>query len=111
MQEYTLVFAPQAQEDLENAVAWLSGKAPGKVSEWIACLKEEVDTLKTMPERCPLAPENGLWGNEELRQLLFLRYPSKYRVIFTIHKNTVRILNIRHGSRRYLHEEHDGEPS
>lgn len=105
MREYTLVFAPQAQEDLENVVEWLSAKAPEKVSEWIASLRADIDTLRTMPERCPYAPENGLWGNEELRQLLFLRYPSKYRVIFTVHKDTVRILHIRHGSRRYLHEE------
>lgn len=45
------------------------------------------------------------WGNEELRQLLFQKYPSHHRVIFTIHENTVRILNIRHSVRRYLHEE------
>ena len=45
------------------------------------------------------------WGNEELRQLLFQKYPSQHRVIFTIHENTVRILNIRHSVRRYLHEE------
>lgn len=29
------------------------------------------------PERCPYAPENGLWGNEVLRQLLFHGYSSK----------------------------------
>jgi len=105
MQEYTLVFAPQAEEDLENIVVWLSEEVPEKVSEWIAFLRADIDTLRMMPERCGYAPENGLWGNEELRQLLFLRYPSQYRAIFTVYKDTVRILHIRHGSRRYLHEE------
>ncbi len=33
------------------------------------------------------------------------RYPSKYRVIFSIRDQTVRVLNIRHGARRLLHED------
>jgi len=105
MRKYTIVFAPSAKEDLENAVAWLGEQAPEKMPEWLASLRADIETLKAMPERCPYAPENGLWGNEELRQLLFRRYPSKYRVVFTVCKNTVRILNIRHGARRFLHEE------
>ena len=105
MKEYVIVFAPTAKEDLENVVAWLDENAPEKVAEWLASLRVEIDTLKTMPERCAYAPENGLWGNEELRQLLFQQYPSKYRVIYTMQKNKVQILNIRHGARRFLHEE------
>jgi toxin ParE1/3/4 len=105
MREYKVVFAPTAQEDLEHVVAWLNEQAPEKTSEWMMSLRADIDTLQLMPERCPLAPENGLWGEEELRQLLFQQYPSQYRVIFTIHENTVRILNVRHSARRYLHEE------
>ncbi len=86
-------------------VAWLDERAPEKVPEWILSLKAEIESLRTFPQRCPLAPENGLWGKEELRQLLFQEYPSNHRIIFTIHERTIRILNIRHGARRYLHEE------
>ena len=58
-----------------------------------------------MPERCPLAPENGRWEpNLKLRQLLFDNYPSIYRIIFTVSKDAVNILQVRHGSRRYLFE-------
>ena len=105
MPEYTVVFAPTAKEDLESVVAWLNEQAPEKVAEWVISLRSDIDSLQLMPERCPYAPENGLWGVEELRQLLFQQYPSQYRVIFTIHESTVRILNVRHSSRRYLHEE------
>ncbi len=76
-----------------------------KISEWLKSLRMDIDTLKILPERCPYAPENGLWGDEELRQLLFQRYPSKYRVIFTLSELTVRVLHIRHGAKRYLYEE------
>lgn len=105
MQEYEIVFAPSAQEDLENIASWLSENAPHKLEEWLLAMRADVETLTLLPERCPLAPENGLWGNEELRQHLFQDYPSKYRVIFTIEGEQVRILNIRHGARRFLHEE------
>ncbi len=103
--EYEIVFAPTAYEDLQAALQGLGENAPEKVGEWYAAIKASMQTLSHLPERCPYAPENGLWGEEELRQLLFQDYPSKYRIIFTVGKNSVRILNIRHGARRLLHEE------
>ena len=105
MRKYDIVFAPSAFEDLTVILEWLSREASEKVPEWYAAIKAHIQTLDHLPERCPYAPENGLWGSEELRQLLFQDYPSKYRIIFTVTKSSVRILNIRHGARRYLHEE------
>jgi len=104
VEEHSIVFAPTARQDLESILSWLEENAPEKVVEWIASLKSDIDTLRIMPERCPYAPENGLWGNEVLRQLIFQKYPSKYRIIFTVHADSVRILNIRHGARRFLYE-------
>jgi len=103
--EYEIVFAPTAREDLEEILQWLDQEAPEKVSEWYAAIKVTIQSLSRMPDRCPLAPENGLWGDEELRQLLFQNYPSKYRILFHVSGSTVQILNIRHGARRFLHEE------
>ncbi len=105
MEEYEIVFAPTAHEDLLEVLQWLEEKAPEKVSEWYGAIKTAIQSLSQMPERCPKAPENGLWGEEELRQLLFQAYPSKYRIIFHVCDRSVHILNIRHGARRYLHEE------
>jgi len=106
-QKYRIVLAPVAEEDVGSAVEYLEEQAPEKCREWLASLRKALESLEVRPERCPLAPENGLWGTEVLHQLLFDRYPSKYRVIFTIDEATteVRILNIRHGARRYLHED------
>ncbi|MFT5105835.1 MAG: plasmid stabilization system protein ParE [Verrucomicrobiales bacterium] len=105
MQKYGIVFAPTAAEDLDKILAWLTEEAPEKVEEWFAALKEDINSLSQMPERCPLAPENGMWGDEVIRQFLFQQYPSKYRILFTINGESVRILNVRHGARRFLHEE------
>ena len=105
MKEYQIVFSPTALEDLDSTLAWLADEAPEKVAEWYQSIKTHIDTLKHLPEAHPLAAENGLWGTEELRQLLFQGYPSKYRVIYTLKDDTVQILSIRHGARRFLHEE------
>ena len=104
MREYEIVFAPNAYEDLDEILEWLSRDAPEKVPEWYAAIKAHIQTLSQLPERCPHAPENGLWGKDELRQLLFQNYTSKYRIIFTVSSSSVLILNIRHGARRYLHD-------
>ena len=105
MEHYEIVFAPTAYEDLECALKWLSENVPEKVAEWYAAIKSTIQTLSTFPERCPYAPENGLWGDEVLRQLFFHDYPSKYRIIFTVRRDSVQILNIRHGARKFMHEE------
>lgn len=102
---YEIVFAPTAVEDLTVILEWLDAEAPHKLKEWYASIKEQIATLDQLPARCPLAPENELWGEETIRQLLFLGYPSKYRILFTIKGQHVQILNIRHGARQWLHEE------
>lgn len=109
MSEYRIEIDPRAVEDIENATEWLLEQAPHKVSAWLEDLETTIATLKTMPHRRSHAPENGRWEADiELRQLLFDAYPSKYRIIFTIiEDDTVRVLQVRHGSRLFMHESED----
>ena len=106
MIRYRIEIDPRATEDIDQVLVWLGEQAPHKVEEWFDSLVLEIHSLETMPERCPLAPENGRWESElEVRQLLFDRYPSIYRILFTVIDQTVRVLQVRHGSRRYLFED------
>jgi plasmid stabilization system protein ParE len=96
---------PSAYLDIESAADWIAeNAAPEKAVEWLEALHECIDTLKSFPERCPRAKESGKWGPEELRQLLFQAYPSKYRILFHVSGDTVHVLQVRHGSRRWMHE-------
>lgn len=54
-----------------------------------------------------LAPENGKWGPEKLRQLLFQDYPSKYRILFPMDGDRVHVIQVRHDARRWFHEGED----
>lgn len=105
MRGHRIVFAPTAEEDLDGNLTWLSTEAPERVEKWFTDLRAKIMTLEHMPALCRFAPENGLHGTEPIRQLLFTGYPSKYRILFTVDGDEVRILNIRHGARRYLHQE------
>lgn len=56
----------------------------------------------TMPNRCPLAPENAKFS-QEIRQLIYGSGRNAYRILFTVldqqNPLVVRILHIRHVSR------------
>jgi plasmid stabilization system protein ParE len=52
--------------------------------------------LERFPRRCPLAAESG--AELEIRQLVY----GAYRALFTIAKDTVYVLHIRHGARQTL---------
>jgi plasmid stabilization system protein ParE len=98
--------AEQADYDLDVILEWLLAQEAGDAGlRWFRKLKESIDSLAEMPERCMLAPENAEFPFE-VRQLLYGHKPHQYRVLFTIEAETVVVLHIRHGRRRRLGEPH-----
>ena len=59
----------------------------------------EFQSLRTMPDRCPVYRQFS-GPSVAVRRLLHGRYPHIYKVYFTVESNTVSILHIRHGARR-----------
>ena len=82
--------------------------SPTKASQWYSGLLQAIESLTQMPKRCPLARENEYFS-QEIRQLLYGRGRSSYRLLFTIlegqNVSTVRILHIRHASQQPVGEE------
>ena len=62
MEDYPVIIDESAREDIGSVVDWLAEFAPHKIGEWLDNLEEDLSSLSRMPERCPLAPENGKWG-------------------------------------------------
>ena len=60
-----------------------------------------METLTRQPTRCPRAIESGKFP-EELRELLYGKRRSKYRIIFTIRDDEVVVLYVHHGARNEL---------
>ncbi len=92
MKSYKVEFLPSAKQDLLTSFLWgvnVWGKT--KAGRWLneinsICKKR----LKHFPESCPIAPESKEF-DLTLRQLLI----DRYRLIFTIQENTVKILYVR----------------
>lgn len=60
---------PEAEEEAERLYRWLISKAPLHGQEWFNSLVTAINSLRTNPRRCPLAPENSYF-EEEILQLL-----------------------------------------
>lgn len=93
--KYHVQLSSRADRDVELALRWFDDQHATAVgNRWLAQLTAKLDTLETMPRRCPLAAEAaGL--NLELRELLFGRRRAKYRILFIIDEEFVHILHIR----------------
>ena len=103
---YTIIIESSADRELDEAYRWIAeNNSPENAMLWYFDILEAIKTLENFPERCALAPENQFF-REEIRQLLY----GKYRILFEIDDEAVRILHVRHGSREYLRpDEKDDE--
>jgi plasmid stabilization system protein ParE len=96
----------QADYDLDLILERLLARQAGDAGvRWFRKLKDAINSLAEMPERCMVAPENSEFSFE-VRQLLYGPKPHQYRVLFTVEADTVVVLHIRHGRRRRLDEPH-----
>ena len=98
---FRLVVQRLGIEDLREAHAWASQRAPLTADRWLHRFRESLRTLEHDPQRCPLARENGK-VDVEVREFLFGKRPWVFRVIFTIEGSTVHVLRIRRAQRRPL---------
>lgn len=107
--KYRIDISSVAEAELDRSFLSLSQlTSPTKAIEWYGGLLEAIESLATMPNRCPLARENKYFS-QDIRQLLYGRGRTAYRIVFTILEteeiSSVRILHIRHSSQQAIGEE------
>ena len=90
----------RAQADIAAIYDWLLSQQAGAAGErWFVALREATASLAALPQRCPISPESTD-APVEVWQLLFGRKPHVYRILFTVERDVVHILPVRHGRRR-----------
>ena len=104
--KYRIEITSVAEEEADSAFLGRSQVAsPENAKEWYEGLLRAIESLSSMPYRCPLARENKYFS-KEIRQLIYGRGRNSYRIIFTIVESpevsTVRILHIRHAAQQTL---------
>ena len=93
---YRVIIESRAYDDLDKAYERAARHAPQTAYRWLNRFEEALATLSNSPERCLLAPENEL-VNPEIRQFIFGKGRARYRALFTIEEESVRVLHIRWG--------------
>jgi plasmid stabilization system protein ParE len=100
---YGLVLTARARADiLRNAEWWAENHSPDQALAWFDSIYEQLEGLRRMPERFPLAPENGS-VEVEIREIpLGIGSRPSYRAVFTIKPLEVHVLTVRRASQDAL---------
>lgn len=92
--KYKIHLTRNAQNDLEHIFFYIASDSINNAEKFILELEGKIYTLDTLPERCPLIPENMFFGTN-YRHLIH----QKYRVIYKIDNDCIYILRVVHGSK------------
>jgi len=95
MKRFQVIIMPEALRNIDDIFHYIAADNPKAASKITHEFRTRIRSLATMPRRHPLAPENGILGPEEIRNLTH----GKYRIIYAIYDKTVTILEIRHTAR------------
>jgi plasmid stabilization system protein ParE len=96
---YGLVLTARARADiLRNAEWWAENHLPDQAIAWFDSIYEQLESLRMMPERFSLAPENGSVEVEIREMPLGVGSRPSYRAVFTIKPLEVHVLTVRRAS-------------
>jgi len=92
---YLVELSIRAEQDLNYIYERISADDSAAAASWFNGLEKAIDTLETMPRRCPITPESKK-TKQGLRHLLY----SSMRVIYEIDeaRKLVSIITVRHAA-------------
>lgn len=90
MKEYRIVIPPVVEDKIREQALFIAEDKLAVALEWYDYIFEKIETLKSMPNRCPEAPES-IYVRYILRHLLI----SEHRVLFRVTGECVRILDFK----------------
>jgi plasmid stabilization system protein ParE len=104
--KYVVVVTEQAAYEMEeSALWWAQEKSAEQASNWYDGIRQSVAALADNPEQWPLSVENADF-DYPLREILYgLGSRPTHRAVFTIVKQTVVVLSVRHAAQDRLRPE------
>ena len=90
--KYTVKITRSAQADILTSFRWgVRNLGLGQAKKWVTEIRRSIkEQLSHFPKGCPLAPDRDL-DADDVRHLIV----GRYRVLFEIEGNTVRVLRVR----------------
>jgi plasmid stabilization system protein ParE len=99
--KYRVITLPAAEADIQIAAAWMDEHLPGGAAKWVESIRLAIASLSDMPGRCPIASEYR-GSDVVVRQLVHGRRRHRYRILFEIGDDAVRVLRVRHGAQAQI---------
>ena len=95
--EYRVIVGPRTWRDVDEIVRFIAQDSPAAAHQWYEEIFDRFESLESMPERCPVAPEPEL-DALGIRQMVV----GNYRILFTIarDRSAVHIHHVRHAARK-----------
>ena len=90
---FRIELSREAKRDLWGYYQFASQHSVSDAIRWMERFEAAISTLGERPERCSLSRESRRM-KVELRDFLFGKRPSVYRVVFLFDRDTVRVLRI-----------------
>jgi len=98
---YSVRILAAALQDARDYYEYIAEDSPDNAASWFNGLFEVIDSLATMPNRCIIAPEALLLG-QDIRCLIYRKH---YRILYSVEGQIVRIYHIRHRSQQPMSHE------
>jgi plasmid stabilization system protein ParE len=92
---YLVRIVGRADEDTDAIFAWIASRSPNGAVRWHGAFLKAANALANDPERRSLAPESKVCRRDVRQQLFKTRKGGKYRILFTVVGNEVRVLRVR----------------
>lgn len=102
MKQHRVIVTLTAVADIAEQVANISEDSPTAAARWYDGCFDAIQSLRSMPLRCRLAPEAETF-EREIRQLVYF----SHRILYEVAGETVNVLHVRHGARLPLTPEGD----
>jgi plasmid stabilization system protein ParE len=96
--EYRVEVTETAAVEIDDAYAWIRDRSPHAAQKWYEGLMTALSSLRQNPRRCARVLASDFQGSE-IRQLIYGGRCGRYRVLFTIHGETVEVVRVLHGAR------------
>ena len=85
----------QAEAELREIFWWIKERSPDGAARWLAAFESATESTLRNPISQPIAPEDAL-VDYEVRHFVFkTRRGHRYRAVYTVVDDEVRILHIR----------------
>lgn len=102
--DYSVIWHPEAFEDIEGIASHIAIDSPAYASAFVQKIVSRAHELRQFPFRGRAVPE---WDDEAVREV----YVGNYRLIYLVRENHVRILTVIHGAQQLplaLHRRTEG---